>query len=309
MKTGDIPRILIVDDSPVNVQILAEGLKADYHIKVANSGAGALKSATSNEPPDLILLDAMMPEMDGYEVCRRLAAGDATRNIPIIFVTASHDAADEEYGLNLGAADYITKPFHLPIVKARVRNHLLLKQKTDMLESLAQMDGLTNIPNRRRLEEVLAVEWRRASRSQTPISVVMLDIDHFKPFNDHYGHGVGDICLKAVAQALQSMLSRPADMVARYGGEEFAAVLPGVDFTGAGAVAENFRQAVYSLHLPHALSSVLDQVTISAGFASCSIPAGDSYTGLLAAADKMLYQAKSAGRNRVCGAKLTAMSC
>lgn len=304
MKIGDMPRILIVDDSPTNVQILAEGLKADYHIKVANSGAGALRAATSSEPPDLILLDAIMPEMDGYEVCRRLTAGDATRNIPIIFVTANHNAADEERGLNLGAADYITKPFNLPIVKARVRNHILLKQKTDMLESLAQLDGLTNIPNRRRLEEVLAVEWRRASRTQTPISVVMLDIDHFKPFNDYYGHGVGDICLKAVAQVLQSMLSRPADMVARYGGEEFAAVLPGVGFSGASAVAENFRQAVYSLHLPHARSSVLDQVTITAGFASCAMPTGDSYTELLTAADKMLYQAKSAGRNRSCGTRL-----
>lgn len=304
MKTGDTPRILIVDDSPTNVQILAEGLKADYHIKVANSGAGALRAATSNEPPDLILLDAMMPEMDGYEVCRRLTAGDATRNIPIIFVTANHNQADEEKGLRLGAADYITKPFNLSIVKARVRNHILLKQKTDMLESLAQLDGLTNIPNRRRLEEALAVEWRRAGRSQTPISVVMLDIDHFKSYNDHYGHGAGDVCLKAVAQVLQSMLSRPADMVARYGGEEFSAVLPGVGFAGASAVAENFRQAVYSLHLPHERSSVLDQVTISAGFASCVMPVGDSYTELLDAADKMLYQAKNAGRNRVCGIKL-----
>lgn len=304
MNIKDLPRILIVDDSPTNVQILAEGLKDDYQIKVANSGVSALRAATSSEPPDLILLDAIMPEMDGYEVCRQLMAGDATKNIPIIFVTANHSAADEEYGLSLGAADYITKPFNLPIVKARVRNHILLKQKTDMLESLAQLDGLTNIPNRRRLEEVLAVEWRRASRSQTPISIVMLDIDHFKPFNDHYGHGVGDVCLKAVAQALQSMLSRPADVVARYGGEEFAAVLPGVGFAGASAVAENFRQAVYSLHLPHAHSSVLDQVTISAGFASCTMPTGDSYAGLLAAADKMLYLAKSEGRNQVHGIKL-----
>ena len=304
MKTGDTPRILIVDDSPTSIQILAEELKATYYITIANSGAAALKIANSNTPPDLILLDVIMPEMDGYEVCRQLKAGDATKNIPIIFVTAKNEAADEEYGLNLGAVDYITKPFHLAIIRARVKNHLSLKQKTDLLESLAQLDGLTDIPNRRRLEITLVTEWRRACRSQTPISIVMLDIDHFKVYNDHYGHGAGDVCLKAVVQALRSMLSRPADMIARYGGEEFAVVLPGTDFVGANAVAENFRQAVYFLSLPHEHSSVLDQVTISVGFASISVPTDDSYADLLAAADKMLYQAKNTGRNRVCGIRL-----
>lgn len=304
MKTGDTPRILIVDDSPTSIQILAEELKTAYHITVANSGADALKIANSNEPPDLILLDVIMPEMDGYEVCRQLKAGYATKNIPIIFVTARHDAADEEHGLNLGAVDYITKPFHLAIIKARVRNHLSLKQKTDLLESLAQLDGLTNIPNRRRLEATLVTEWRRACRGQIPISIVMLDIDHFKAYNDHYGHGAGDVCLKAVVQVLRNTLSRPADMIARYGGEEFAAVLPGTDFAGANAVAENFRQAVYFLQLPHEHSSVLNQVTISVGFASIAVPTDDSYAGLLAAADKMLYQAKNAGRNRISGTRL-----
>lgn len=304
MKHNQRPRILIVDDSPTNIQVLAEALKLDYQIKIATSGAAALQIAAGDEPPDLILLDVMMPEMDGYEVCRRLKAQPQLQKIPVIFVTAKQEMEEEEQGLNLGAVDYITKPFHLPIIKARIRNHLELKRKSDLLESLAKLDGLTNIPNRRALEEVLIQEWQRACRNHTPLAVIMLDIDSFKAYNDHYGHCAGDLCLKAVAGALQRQLSRAADTLARYGGEEFTVVLPETDFGGAQDVAERLRAAIDALAIEHAHSDASPHVTISVGFASTSHPSGKEFTTLLESTDKMLYQAKATGRNRVCGIDL-----
>lgn len=294
--------ILIVDDTPTNIQVLAVALRADYRVKVATSGKAALAIANHpNSRPDLILLDVMMPEMDGYEVCRRLKQEPATKSIPVIFVTAKSDVTDEEHGLRLGAMDYIVKPFHLAIVRARVQNHINLKIKSDMLESLALVDGLTGIPNRRRFDEALEHEWRRAQRNGTPLSLIMADIDHFKAYNDNYGHGAGDQCLKAAAKALANALERPSDILARYGGEEFAAVLPDTNANGAHLLAERLRANVAALTLPHGFSSVEDHVTISVGYASLEPIPDQSPLELLQLADKRLYQAKEEGRNRVCG--------
>ena len=302
LKHDERPLILIVDDNPINIQVLAEALSADCRVKVATTGAAAL--AVANNPlsrPDLILLDVMMPEMDGYEVCRRLKRNPATQGIPVIFVTAKNDAKDEEEGLRLGAMDYIVKPFHLAIVKARVRNHVSLKLRTDMLESLALIDGLTGIANRRRFDEALKHEWKRAMRSGTHLALVMADIDHFKAYNDHYGHGAGDQCLKSVAHALSGELGRASDLLARYGGEEFIAIMPDTENAGAQVLAERWRASVAALTLPHQFSSVADHVTISVGYASITPSPEQSPTDLLELADKMLYAAKEQGRNRVCG--------
>ena len=298
------PLILIVDDTPSNIQVLAETLRADYRIKVASSGAAALDVAgREGAKPDLILLDVMMAGMDGYEVCRRLKNNPDTQGIPVIFVTAKNDAPDEEYGFRLGAMDYIAKPFHPPIVKARVQNHINLKMKTDLLESLALIDGLTDIPNRRRLDQTLEVEWKRGLRCGTPLAVVMADVDYFKAYNDHYGHGAGDECLRAVARTLSSSLTRPADMMARYGGEEFVAIMPETDASGAKLLALRWRDNVAALALPHAHSGAADHVTASVGYA-CQTPSTEqSPQALLDMADKMLYQAKQRGRNQVCGAE------
>jgi len=294
--------ILIVDDTPTNIQVLAEALRADYHVKVATGGKAALAIANNPESrPDLILLDVMMPEMDGYEVCRRLKQDPATQNIPVIFVTAKNDVTDEEQGLRLGAMDYIVKPFRLAIVKARVQNHINLKMKTDQLESLALVDGLTGIPNRRRFDEALDPEWKRALRNGTPLAVIMADIDYFKAYNDNYGHGAGDQCLKAVAKTLANSLSRPSDIMARYGGEEFIAMMPDTDAEGAHLLAERWRAKVAALALPHPFSGAADHITISVGYASLKPVQGRSPAELLDLADKMLYQAKEQGRNRVCG--------
>ncbi|MEN6628728.1 MAG: diguanylate cyclase [Sulfuricella sp.] len=295
------PLILIVDDPPTNIQVLAEALREDDRVKVATSGQAALDLIDKQGPPDLILLDVMMPRMDGFEVCIRLKQNPATKQIPVIFVTAKNEAADEEFGLKLGAVDYISKPFHLPIVKARVQNHLTLKLKTDLLESMAMLDGLTNIPNRRRFDEALDVEWKRALRAGSSLAIIMMDIDFFKNYNDRYGHGVGDACLKKVASALAVTVSRPGDLVARYGGEEFVVLLPETGAEGARLLAENLCNQIEALKIPHEYSGASTWVTISVGYASATPSQEGKESELLDAADQMLYRAKESGRNRVYG--------
>ncbi len=300
MNFGNLSSILIVDDVPTNIQVLAETLRADHHIRVATNGADALEVAKQFPQPDLILLDAMMPDMDGFEVCRRLKDAPETQHIPVVFVTAKEDAVSEERGLSLGAVDYITKPFNLPIVRARVRNYLALKHKTDMLESMAHIDSLTNIPNRRRFNEMLDVEWRRCLRTKLPLSLLMIDVDHFKAYNDRFGHGAGDLCLATIANTLAAELARPGDVVARYGGEEFAVVLPETDTEGALQTAERLRTAIIVKDFSKAAVGESRSVTISIGCATI-LPQDDlDSIKLIESADKKLYQAKAAGRNRVC---------
>jgi len=295
------PLILIVDDTPTNIQVLAEGLMAEYRVKVATTGKAALEVIGKQGMPDLILLDVMMPDMDGYEICDRLKRNPETGGIPVIFVTAMSEVADEERGLKLGAVDYITKPFHLPIVKARIQNHIRLSMLTSMLESMAWMDGLTCIPNRRRFDEALDTEWKRAQRAAAPLAVIMVDIDCFKEYNDHYGHGAGDACLKKVAATLVSSVTRAGDMVARYGGEEFILLIPETDAGGARQLADELCRGIEAQSIAHEYSSASSWVTISAGYASV-IPGHDvSPSSLLEEADRMLYAAKKSGRNRAYG--------
>jgi diguanylate cyclase (GGDEF)-like protein/PAS domain S-box-containing protein len=290
--------LLIVDDEPINIKIIAKLFNEEYEILASTNGKEAIEIA-ARRSPDLILMDVVMPEMDGYEACRLLRENDATKNIPLIFITAKRETGEEEYGLKLGAIDYITKPLELSIVRARVRNHIDLKHKTDLLESLAALDGLTGIPNRRRFDEVLESEWKRAVRNQTPLSLIMVDVDNFKQYNDHYGHGAGDDCLKHVAQVLLSSLVRPGDMAARYGGEEFVVILPHTDGEGALQVAERICTQVDGLGIPHINASVADHITVSVGCAT-SIPQSNILPErLLESADNKLYRAKHEGRNRV----------
>ncbi len=296
--------VLVADDEPNNVAILSKDLSTFCRVLVARNGVQALKRVEENQV-DLILLDIMMPEMDGHEVCRRLKDNSATKNIPVIFLTAKNDVEDETFGLELGAVDYIKKPFSLPIVRARVTTHLELKKKTDTLEKLAALDGLTGIPNRRLFDEFLKREWGRSLRNKKPLTVIMLDVDHFKLFNDHYGHLEGDECLKRLAGSLSASLRRPADLLARYGGEEFVAVLVETDFEGAELVAQNMLDNVNALKIPHEYSKTAPHVSISVGIASTAPEnASVSSNTLVQAADKMLYKAKEGGRNRVYGEDL-----
>ena len=295
------PTILIVDDLPENIDILGAALGDAYQIKIALDGEKAIEIAHSAQP-DLILLDIMMPGMDGYQVCQMLKRDAATQNIPIVFVTALWSVDDEERGLNLGAIDYLIKPISPPIVRARVRNHINLKIKSDLLESLAMLDGLTNIPNRRNFNEAAEIEWKRALRAQAPLGLIMADIDFFKNYNDTYGHGAGDNCLRLVAATLaEEGIFRPGDLVARYGGEEFIALLPDTDAEASAMLSERFRRAIEALKIPHQNSSAAPSVTVSVGFASLTPNTGNSLEQLLEAADRQLYQAKAAGRNCVRG--------
>lgn len=296
---ADRQTILIVDDEPINIKVLANLLQDDYRLLIAKGGAQALEMAGSEDPPDLILLDIMMPDMDGYEVCRRLKEHPFVKEIPIIFATVKDGVEDEEKGLELGAVDYITKPYCLPIVIARVRTHIRLKRKTDLLEKLVSLDGLTEIPNRRAFDETFDKEWGRAAREGKPLSCVMIDVDHFKAYNDRFGHGVGDECLKSVAGALVETLTRPGDFLARYGGEEFVAILSDTDAAGAAEVGENLRAAVEKRAIPHTDSSTTDRVTVSVGVATAVHKIRQDNNRLKQAADEMLYAAKAAGRNTV----------
>lgn len=292
------PTILIVDDMPINVQILARTLKSFYNIKVATSGKKALDIAASDNPPDLILLDIMMPEMDGYDVIRKLKQNSQTRNIPVIFITIKDEDEDEFRGLELGAVDYITKPFYLPVVMARIKTQIELKNKTELLERLVSIDGLTHIPNRRHYDDIIVKEWKRAQRNSTPLSVIMIDIDCFKNYNDTYGHAAGDECIRSVARTLEESMVRPGDTIARYGGEEFVAVLPETDAQGAKVLAERMRHNVESIQIDHCDSIVADHVTISSGIATMIPTHHHSYIDLLNAADRQLYKAKEKGRNQ-----------
>jgi diguanylate cyclase (GGDEF)-like protein len=216
----------------------------------------------------------------------------------VLFVTAKYQVEDEERGLTLGALDYIHKPISPPVIRARVRNHIALKRQTDALKNLSYTDGLTGVANRRHFDNMLDSALRRATRTAQPLSLLMLDVDHFKAFNDHYGHGHGDVCLQQIAQTMQAAISRPDDLLARYGGEEFVVLLPETDLTGACIVAETLRHAVAAALIDHAASPVCAHVTISIGVA-CTAPERRPDAGeLLQRADQALYHAKLAGRNR-----------
>jgi diguanylate cyclase (GGDEF)-like protein len=295
------PKILIVDDDPSQIRTLVPFLREEgYTILIATDGPGALE-IVSQETPDLILLDVMMPDMDGYEVCRRLKENPRHRQVPVIFVTGKSEEKDETEGFSLGAVDYISKPYSLPRVQARVRTHLELKRHRDELELRSKQDALTGLPNRRAFQEFLDFTWSQAIRQHSDVSVILLDVDHFKAFNDHYGHQAGDDCLRRVAKALQDAKRRSTDQIARYGGEEFVGVLPGTDVDGARIVAEYLRAAVESQALPHAHSSAADHVTVSLGVACAKPQLGESSSAFLKVADDALYQAKQGGRNRVEG--------
>ena len=295
-QNDERPCILIVDDERINITILNALLKNDYRLMVATSGEQALKAAHTGQP-DLILLDILMPGMDGHQVCRKLRSDPVTHNIPIIFITAMGDAENETMGFALGAVDYISKPFNNAVVKARVGVHLRLKRQNDLLENLASVDALTGVPNRRAFDQARVEEWRRCQREGMPISLIMLDIDQFKQYNDNYGHGAGDECLARIAKALQSCTHRPGDILARYGGEEFGAILPGTHREGALQLAERLHEVVGELAISHEHSKVSSQVTISVGVASTDRADEVTSQQLTEAADRMLYQAKESGRN------------
>ncbi len=294
------PRLLLVDDQPINIQVLHPIFAADYQIFMATNGAQALAICRDN-PPDLVLLDVVMPGMDGFEVCTQLKADSSTCNIPVIFVTAHDDTTQETHGLDVGAVDFISKPVNPAVVRARVKTHLILKFQSDIMRKLIYLDGLTSVFNRRYFDQQLAVEVARSVRNQLPLAVIMLDVDFFKLYNDHYGHQAGDDCLRQIAQTLKTGLKRPADLVARYGGEEFACILPETSFDDAMVLARSLEQRIRDKNITHEHSQTAAIVTISLGVAGMGVNTLAASVALLALADAQLYKAKKSGRARVCG--------
>lgn len=327
LEGGNEKSILLVDDNLSNLKLLSNVLEArGYTLRAANNGTMALRSATT-VPPDLILLDINMPDLDGYEVCRRLKLMPGLADIPVIFISTLDDVRDKVRAFEVGGVDYITKPFRFEEVLARVETHITLcrlrkqlvaqnealqkeigdRQRMEMelhaanreLLRLSRLDGLTQIANRLYLNEYMAQEWSRARREKYPLSILMCDIDRFKQYNDTYGHLQGDECLRSVARALAQAVHRPADLVARYGGEEFAVVLPNTGREGVQEVSERIRNRVKALAIPHETSDIQPMVTVSLGGATTVPRLGDPPDGLLEAADRALYAAKTGGRNCV----------
>jgi diguanylate cyclase (GGDEF)-like protein len=344
VNQGDI---LVVDDTLPNLEILITMLtEHGYEVRPARSGALALQFART-APPDLILLDIIMPDMGGYAVCQALKTDERTRAIPIIFLSALSDTFDKLKAFEVGGVDYLTKPFQHAEVLIRIETHLKIHRQRQQIEAqnaalefhnrtlqelntrlqieieerqrveaqlaqanqflarLAAIDGLTQIANRRQFDEYLAREWKRLSRAQEPLALVLCDIDYFKRYNDAYGHQAGDECLKQIAQALNRAARRPADLAARYGGEEFALILPDTDAEGAMHVARLIQQEVRALQLPHGHSSVSRFVTLSIGVFSLIPDTAHAPEYLITAADQALYQVKEQGRNAVVLAQLT----
>lgn len=290
------PTILVVDDMKTNISILSDLLEDEYNIQSTISGNEAIQIAT-NEDIDLILLDIEMPQLNGYEVCRILKSSDKTKNIPIIFITARSSEEDEEKGLNLGAIDYVTKPFSKTIVKLRIRNQIRLKEKTDLLEQLSMYDGLTNIKNRRFFDEIFEKTYQEIKREKTNLALMMIDIDFFKPYNDNYGHGKGDKTIKEVAQSISNTLNRANDLVARYGGEEFVVLLKDIQFDGVKNVANNILNSIRNLKIKHEYSEVSQYLTISIGIAHFDSNNKAAKIKILMTADENLYKVKNSGRN------------
>jgi diguanylate cyclase (GGDEF)-like protein len=307
LDSSQPPLVLMVDDDPamrmhLRVRLDREG----YRIAEAKDGREGL-TLCQTQPPDIILLDAMMPDIDGFEFCAQVQTFTNGHNIPILMITGLDDRTSVDRAFAAGAADYITKPVHWAVLRQRLRRLIQQTQLQTKLEAanrelqrLASMDGLTQLANRRRFDEYLQQEWQRMLREQLPLSLILCDIDYFKPYNDTYGHQAGDRCLQQVARTLQTAVRRPADLIARYGGEELAIILPNTQPSGAAHIAQAICTAIKNLAIPHASSTVHACITISAGAAGIIPPFDLTPEDLIAAADRALYQAKAEGRDRYC---------
>ena len=310
------PRLLVVDDDAVVLSALGALLGEGHEVRVARRGRDALRLARL-EPPDLVMLDVGLPDIDGYEICRRLKNDPLTAEVPVIFLTAESSDDAEVRGLQVGGADFISKPPRRAVVLARVANLVRMKRLTDRLHREAMTDGLTGLANRAHFDRTLQVEWLRAMRNGLPLGLLMVDIDHFKAYNDHYGHIAGDACLRRVADLVRNVVHRPSDLVARYGGEEFVVLLPETGLSGACRVAYSLIQALNAAGVDHAASPVAQRVTVSVGASAADLvaagqepwPVDSAFmhqpspplqrgAALVDSADQALYAAKHHERNQ-----------
>jgi diguanylate cyclase (GGDEF)-like protein len=294
--------VLIVDDEPDIRKVLRLYLEEEgYQIVEAPNGTEAL-TIFQQLRPSLVLLDILMPDMDGFEFCTKLQSVDGSNHTPVLIITVLEDQRSIDRAFEAGVMDYVIKPFHWPLLRLRVRRLIeqyKLQQQlvaaNSELQRLVNVDDLTQVANRRRFEEYLSLEWQRSAREQQPLSFILCDVDAFKSYNDTYGHLMGDRCLVEIAKAIKDIVQRPADLVTRYGGEEFAVILPNTNVNGAAYLAEKICFAVRQLAIPHRNSQVSSHITVSAGLSTVIPEPVSSFEEIIAAADKALYQAKTAG--------------
>ena len=305
-------KVLIADDSSTIRSVLARLVEKMGHEVIQAADGSEAVMLFDSERPDLVLIDVMMPVMDGYEAARRMRARRADEWFPIIFLSSMEDDQDLERAIEAGGDDYLVKPVSYVVLNAKIRAmqriETMRRKLIDLtnelaranreLESISKQDSLTRIANRRCFDAYLDQELKRASRRESELSLILIDIDYFKRYNDLYGHQQGDICLTRVAATLAATARRPSDLVARYGGEEFAIVLPDTPLAGAVEIADSLRLAIRKLAIAHPASDVAPVVTISAGIASLVPDARSTATELIETADQRLYQAKHDGRDR-----------
>lgn len=291
-------RILVVEDSLLNQHVIQNILQDKYILAKALTAKEALEMVPKFHP-HLILLDIILPDSGGFQVLEALKNMEESRNIPVIIITGMDDEESEERGLMLGAVDYIKKPFKHGIVRARINTQIHFIKQMHTIEQLGMLDGLTGISNRRAFDIQLQSEWNRAIKEATELSMIMLDIDNFKIYNDTYGHPQGDIILQSIAKILKSETKDSPNMVFRYGGEEFAVILPTDGLAGSVHVAERIRLRVEETEVLSIFSDTLTSVTVSLGVASMKPSITDSVYYIIERADQKLYQAKHDGRNRV----------
>ncbi|MCL2717722.1 MAG: diguanylate cyclase [Lachnospiraceae bacterium] len=297
MEEENKNNILVIDDEPANIISLTHILKDKYKIHAAKNGADGIRLA-HKYMPDVILLDIIMPDMDGFEVISELKNNAETKGIPVIFITGLTNVEDEAKGLLAGAADYINKPFSAPIVELRVNNQVMMQNYIKKIEELSVRDQLTGLTNRRGFDERLRSDYDRAKRNQAYISVMIMDLDKFKKYNDTYGHLQGDKALQAAAKVLENTVERATDFIGRWGGEEFVALLSDNDGEHAKVVAERIRKNMEAIEIPLLTDGSITKITVSIGICS-GIPNADTSADIfMNNADSALYLAKENGRNQ-----------
>lgn len=327
------PLVLVVDDDPIMQNLIVQAVaKEGYRVMQADNGAECI-ALFREHAPDLVLLDAVMPVMDGFECCSLLqniepevetdddhvvefVKPDSPEDseddyefqerTPVLMITGLDDDDSVDKAFDAGASDYVTKPIHWKVLRRRVNRiiqqshlHKNLEKANAELHRLASTDSLTQLANRKRFDEYFTQQWNLMHRLDKEISLILCDIDFFKQFNDTYGHQAGDRCLRVVATAIAKQVHRPSDLVARYGGEEFAIILPNCGSKDAAAIALKICQRIESLEMEHKGSEVSDSITLSIGVAGCLPSMGQDYKDLIELADRGLYSAKEGGKNRV----------
>jgi len=297
MKTSKKHTILIIEDSDVHIAALIRVLAPYYDVIISRCGHDGIELARYSKP-DVIILDIIMPDMDGFETISILKKNVSTRYIPVIFITSLTNIKDEEKGLALGGSDYITKPFSADIVKLRVKNQIRMLEYINTIEQLSRIDQSTGLPNRRSFHERLLSEWKLAIRERTKVSLLVIDIDHFKKCNDTFGHLMGDVVLQKVAKEIVDSLQKPADFAAKWGGEEFIAVLPKTDSEDAIYIAEKIRKSIEDLVVTFR-DGRSTKITVSVGVNTYSPKRVCSLNDFIRHADNALHEAKNNGRNNI----------